>query len=154
MKQPNLSARIGVKSLLGGAGATLKQPSLSARTCVKSLCGAGPYPTPAWQQFLHWLSQASIAGCYAVLCTRDLLKLCSSHITFAADMLTVIQRLGFTKSSGQAGRQDSVGEPLPKLSGVLHAWRHDRRACDALVPVSATCSSFCRHFTALLIQLH
>ena len=37
-KQRNLSARIGVKSLLGGAG--FKQPNLSTRIGVKSLLGS------------------------------------------------------------------------------------------------------------------
>ena len=39
LKQPNLSARIGVKSLLGNAGALLKQPNLSTRIRAKTLLG-------------------------------------------------------------------------------------------------------------------
>ena len=40
LEQSNLSAKIGViKSLLGGAGGILKQPNLSARIGAKSLLG-------------------------------------------------------------------------------------------------------------------
>ena len=114
-------------------------------TLVHALAGL------AWQQGLYWLARAVVIGFYGVLRTGELLKLRKSHVTFAADLSTVILHLGFTKTSGQAARQDSVSITLPKLFGVLHAWKHDRRACDALVPVSA--SSFRRHFTALLSQL-
>ena len=39
LKQPNLAARIGVKSLLGGVGAKFEATNLSARIGVKSLLG-------------------------------------------------------------------------------------------------------------------
>ena len=50
VKQLNLSARIG-QALLGGAGAILKQPSLSARIEIKSLLGGVLAPfcsNPGW----------------------------------------------------------------------------------------------------------
>ena len=57
LKLPNLSARIGVKSLSGGAGAgahfKTKQPNLSAKIGVKSLLGgAGAMLTKPVSQ--HW----------------------------------------------------------------------------------------------------
>ena len=39
LMQANLSGRIGVKLVLGGAGVVVKQPNLSARIGVKSFLG-------------------------------------------------------------------------------------------------------------------
>ena len=90
-------------------------------------------------------------GFYGVLRTGELLGLHKSHVSFADDCSSVVLHLGFTKTSGQKGLQDSVTVTLPKLYAVLRAWCLDTEACNELIPVSQT--SFRRHFSRLLCDL-